>query len=183
MAPAMNVRMWLHPATQRNIKQLRADGVLFIGPDEGDMACGEFGPGRHGRATRHPRTRSCPCLSGGPLKGKRIIVTAGPTLEPMDPVRFISNRSSGKQGYAIAEALARLGADVRADLGTVCTPRSAGRERSRGSKRRARCWPRAKPRCRRMPRYAWRRLRIGARKRALISRSRRIKPAALPALR
>jgi phosphopantothenoylcysteine decarboxylase/phosphopantothenate--cysteine ligase len=114
MAPAMNVRMWLHPATQRNLKTLKADGVGFVGPDEGAMACGEFGPGRMAEppaifaaimaALDEPAAR--------PLLGKRALVTAGPTLEPIDPVRFLSNRSSGKQGYAIAEALARLGAEV-----------------------------------------------------------------------
>ena len=114
MAPAMNVRMWLHPAMQRNLATLKGDGVLFVGPDEGAMACGEFGPGRMAEpeqifaAIRHaldgPATR--------PLLGKRALVTAGPTVEPIDPVRFLSNRSSGKQGYAIAESLARLGAEV-----------------------------------------------------------------------
>ncbi len=114
MAPAMNVRMWLHPATQRNLATLKADGVLFVGPDEGAMACGEFGPGRMAApdaifaaiqdALNGPAERS--------LRGKRALVTAGPTVEPIDPVRFLSNRSSGKQGYAIAECLARLGAEV-----------------------------------------------------------------------
>ena len=114
MAPAMNVRMWLHPAMQRNLAALKADGVMFVGPDEGAMACGEFGPGRMAEpeqifaAIRHaldgPAAR--------PLLGKRALVTAGPTVEPIDPVRFLSNRSSGKQGYAIAESLARLGAEV-----------------------------------------------------------------------
>lgn len=125
MAPAMNVRMWLHPATQRNIKQLRADGVSFVGPDEGDMACGEYGPGR----LAEPQAildAILPLLSGGPLNGKRVIVTAGPTLEPLDPVRFISNRSSGKQGYAIAQALAALGADVRLISGPVALPDPPG---------------------------------------------------------
>ncbi len=115
MAPAMNVRMWLNPATQRNIETLRADGVRFVGPEEGDMACGEFGPGR----MAEPAAIAAAILDfyaaqeiGAPLAGKKIIVTAGPTLEALDPVRFISNRSSGKQGYAIADALARLGAEV-----------------------------------------------------------------------
>ena len=114
MAPAMNVRMWLHPATQRNLATLKADGVRFVGPDEGSMACGEFGPGR--LAEPEVIFAAIRALLEGeaarPLVGRRALVTAGPTLEPIDPVRFLSNRSSGKQGYAIAEALARLGAEV-----------------------------------------------------------------------
>ena len=110
IAPAMNVRMWLHAATQRNIAQLRADGVAFVGPNDGDMACGEFGPGRmaepHEILTAIETTLTTPRL----LDGMAALVTAGPTFEPIDPVRFISNRSSGKQGYAIAGALAALGA-------------------------------------------------------------------------
>jgi phosphopantothenoylcysteine decarboxylase/phosphopantothenate--cysteine ligase len=122
MAPAMNVRMWLAAPTQRNLKRLEADGVTFVGPDTGAMACGEFGPGR----MAEPEVIRDAILSfydrraiGRPLEGRRVLVTAGPTLEPLDPVRFISNRSSGKQGYAIAEALARLGADVRLISGPV----------------------------------------------------------------
>ncbi len=114
MAPAMNVRMWLHPATQRNLATLKADGVLFVGPDEGAMACGEFGPGR--MAEPEQIFAAITAALNGPaersLDGKRGLVTAGPTVEPIDPVRFLSNRSSGKQGYAIAEALAALGAEV-----------------------------------------------------------------------
>jgi len=114
MAPAMNVRMWEHAATRRNFERLKADGVLFVGPDEGAMACGEFGPGR----MAEPPAILAAILTalGGaaarPLAGRRAIVTAGPTAEPIDPVRFLSNRSSGKQGYAIASALAALGAEV-----------------------------------------------------------------------
>ncbi|MGE3303594.1 MAG: bifunctional phosphopantothenoylcysteine decarboxylase/phosphopantothenate--cysteine ligase CoaBC [Hyphomonadaceae bacterium] len=122
MAPAMNVRMWLHPATQRNAARLATDGVRFIGPDEGAMACGEFGPGR----MAEPAAIAEAILDfyvakeiGAALAGKHVIVTAGPTLEPIDPVRFLSNRSSGKQGYAIADALARLGADVTLVTGPV----------------------------------------------------------------
>ncbi len=114
MAPAMNVRMWLHPATQRNLATLKADGVRFVGPDEGAMACGEFGAGR--MAEPEVIFEAIQALLAGeaarPLLGKRALVTAGPTLEPIDPVRFLSNRSSGRQGYAIAGALARLGAEV-----------------------------------------------------------------------
>jgi phosphopantothenoylcysteine decarboxylase / phosphopantothenate---cysteine ligase len=119
MAPAMNVRMWLHPATQRNLAQLRADGVTIVGPDEGAMACGEFGPGRMAEPEEICAAILRHLEGGRPLSGKRVIVTAGPTLEALDPVRFISNRSSGKQGFAIAEALARLGADVRLVSGPV----------------------------------------------------------------
>lgn len=111
MAPAMNVRMWLHAATQRNLAQLKADRVSFIGPDDGEMACGEYGPGRMAEPEAI-RNAILALLSEGPLKGRKAIVTAGPTLETLDPVRFLSNRSSGKQGYALASALARLGADV-----------------------------------------------------------------------
>lgn len=115
MAPAMNVRMWEHPAVQRNLATLRADGVHFIGPDEGAMACGEFGPGRMAEPEAIAAAievfwhKAC---SDKPLQGKRAIVTAGPTLEALDPIRFLSNRSSGKQGYAIAHALAEAGAEV-----------------------------------------------------------------------
>ena len=114
MAPAMNVRMWLHPATQRNFATLKRDGVLLVGPDEGVMACGEFGAGRMAEPEAIFRAIQ-DALDGPaarPLLGKRALVTAGPTVEPIDPVRFFSNRSSGKQGYAIAESLARLGAEV-----------------------------------------------------------------------
>ena len=117
MAPAMNVRMWEHVATQRNLAQLKKDGLHFIGPDEGDMACGEYGPGRMSEP-QDIATRAAALLRGekatntGPLSDKKILVTAGPTHEPLDPVRYIANRSSGKQGYAIAAALADLGAKV-----------------------------------------------------------------------
>jgi len=113
-APAMNWRMWEHPATKRNVAQLEADGVHFVGPNEGDMACGEFGFGR--MAEVHEIISAIDgILNGGASKslaGKHVLVTAGPTFEPIDPVRFIGNRSSGKQGYAIASAAARLGARV-----------------------------------------------------------------------
>ena len=115
--PAMNVRMWLHAATQRNVARLSADGVQFLGPNEGDMACGEFGPGRMaepqeilGAITNFmERGKTTPDQA---LKGRKIIVTSGPTRESIDPVRYIANRSSGAQGHAIASALARRGADV-----------------------------------------------------------------------
>ncbi|MQQ09736.1 bifunctional phosphopantothenoylcysteine decarboxylase/phosphopantothenate--cysteine ligase CoaBC [Epibacterium sp. SM1979] len=111
VAPAMNVRMWEHPATQRNIAQLRADGVQFVGPEAGNMACGEFGPGRMSEPDAILSAISS-AVSKGPLAGKRIIVTSGPTHEPIDPVRYIANRSSGAQGTAVARALTALGAEV-----------------------------------------------------------------------
>ena len=128
MAPAMNVRMWNHPATQRNLATLTADGVRIVGPDAGEMACGEFGPGR----LASPEVivaAILDALSAGkpsPLAGRRILVTAGPTVEPIDPVRFIANRSSGKQGFAIAGALADLGADVVLVAGPVDLPTPPG---------------------------------------------------------
>jgi phosphopantothenoylcysteine decarboxylase / phosphopantothenate---cysteine ligase len=113
MAPAMNVRMWLHAATQRNLSVLKADGVSFVGPDEGAMACGEYGPGRMAEPAAIFEAIMATLGSGGrPLAGKRALVTAGPTVEAIDPVRVLTNRSSGKQGYAIAGALAALGAEV-----------------------------------------------------------------------
>ena len=114
IAPAMNVKMWLHPATQRNLVQLKHDNVHLVGPNEGDMACGEFGPGRMAEPTEI-LTEISRLLGGRAsalLDGKRALVTAGPTHEPIDPVRYIANRSSGKQGYAIASALAGLGAET-----------------------------------------------------------------------
>ncbi len=147
--PAMNVRMWNHPATQRNLAQLRGDGVTIMDPDEGSMACGEFGPGRlpeppdvagkicamldhpfdaaltSGRA---PGTKPTEPLAAQPdfaepahrpLHGKRVLVTAGPTYEAIDPVRYIANRSSGRQGFAIAQAAAEMGADVILVAGPV----------------------------------------------------------------
>ncbi len=110
-APAMNVRMWDHPATQRNLKQLQQDGIRFVGPNEGDMACGEYGPGRMSEPLEILAAVEAQ-LADGPLKGKRILVTSGPTHEPIDPVRYIANRSSGAQGTAVARALAALGAEV-----------------------------------------------------------------------
>jgi phosphopantothenoylcysteine decarboxylase/phosphopantothenate--cysteine ligase len=112
MAPAMNPKMWSHAATQRNLATLQADGLRFIGPTAGEMAeSGERGVGRMAEP-EEIRDAALALLTAGPLKGKRALVTAGPTLEAIDPVRFLSNRSSGKQGYAIAAVLAELGADV-----------------------------------------------------------------------
>ncbi len=114
MAPAMNVRMWLHSATQANLATLKARGVTLAGPDDGAMACGEFGPGRMAEpeAIFEAIRAALTGPAARPLKGKRVLVTAGPTIEPIDPVRVMTNRSSGKQGYAVAAALERLGAEV-----------------------------------------------------------------------
>lgn len=129
-APAMNVRMWQHAATRRNVATLRADGVTVLEPDEGPMACGEFGPGRLPEPEAILRAIAAALVpSSGRLKGKHILVTAGPTHEPIDPVRYIANRSSGKQGFAIAGALAALGARVTLVAGPVALPTPAGVER------------------------------------------------------
>jgi phosphopantothenoylcysteine decarboxylase/phosphopantothenate--cysteine ligase len=132
-APAMNVRMWLHPATRRNVDRLKDDGVLFIGPESGPMACGEFGPGRMAEppaiveaieqalaagATLNSPLQGAPPDSG-PLGGRHVIVTSGPTYEPIDPVRFLGNRSSGRQGHAIAQAAIGAGARVTLVTGPV----------------------------------------------------------------
>ena len=111
VAPAMNVRMWEHAATRRNIATLKGDGVAFVGPNDGDMACGEFGPGRMSEPLEIVAAVEAK-LADGPLKGKRILITSGPTHEPIDPVRYIANRSSGAQGTALGNALSALGADV-----------------------------------------------------------------------
>ncbi len=124
-APAMNVRMWDHPATQRNLKQLQQDGIRFVGPNEGDMACGEYGPGRMSEPLEIVAAVEAH-LADGPLKGKRILVTSGPTHEPIDPVRYIANRSSGAQGTAVARALAALGADVVFVTGPADVPPPQG---------------------------------------------------------
>jgi phosphopantothenoylcysteine decarboxylase/phosphopantothenate--cysteine ligase len=112
MAPAMNVRMWNHPATQRNLATLKADGTIFVGPGDGEMACGEFGPGRMAEPLEIVAAIDNALAMPGPLAGMKALVTAGPTQEPLDPVRFLANRSSGKQGYAIADALAHAGAET-----------------------------------------------------------------------
>jgi phosphopantothenoylcysteine decarboxylase/phosphopantothenate--cysteine ligase len=121
MAPAMNVRMWNRPATQRNLATLKQDGVIFVGPDDGAMACGEFGPGRMAEplAIADAIEAALAAPLQGPLSGRTALVTAGPTREPLDPVRFIANRSSGKQGYAIARALASAGAETTLVSGPV----------------------------------------------------------------
>jgi phosphopantothenoylcysteine decarboxylase/phosphopantothenate--cysteine ligase len=138
-APAMNVRMWLHPATRRNLDRLKDDGVLFVGPESGSMACGEFGPGRMAEppaiveaieqalaleAAPSDSLQTAP----GPLSGRHIIVTSGPTYEPIDPVRFLGNRSSGRQGHAIAQAAIGAGARVTLVTGPVGLSDPAGAE-------------------------------------------------------
>jgi phosphopantothenoylcysteine decarboxylase/phosphopantothenate--cysteine ligase len=125
MAPAMNVRMWEHLATQRNLATLKADGVAFVGPDAGEMACGEFGPGRMAEPEAIFAAIAA-ALTDGPLKGRHVLVTSGPTHEPIDPVRYIANRSSGAQGTAIAAALRDLGAKVTFVTGPASVPPPAG---------------------------------------------------------
>lgn len=125
IAPAMNVRMWQHPATRRNLAQLRADGIRVVGPNDGSMACGEFGPGRMAEPLEIVEAVTT-ALTEGPLSGKRVLVTSGPTHEPIDPVRYIANRSSGAQGTAIARALAALGAEVVFVTGPADVPPPEG---------------------------------------------------------
>jgi phosphopantothenoylcysteine decarboxylase/phosphopantothenate--cysteine ligase len=137
----MNVRMWLHAATRRNVARLRDDGVTVMAPDEGEMACGEFGPGRLPEPAAildaieellggpDPLAGQPDFAADAPLVGRHVIVTAGPTQEPIDPVRLIANRSSGKQGFAIADALARLGARVTLVAGPVSLATPPGVER------------------------------------------------------
>jgi phosphopantothenoylcysteine decarboxylase/phosphopantothenate--cysteine ligase len=141
-APAMNVRMWLHPATRRNADRLKDDGVLFVGPESGPMACGEFGPGRMAEppaiveaieqalaaeATLNSPLQG-PAPDSGPLGGRHVIITSGPTYEPIDPVRFLGNRSSGRQGHAIAQAAIGAGARVTLVTGPVGLSDPAGAE-------------------------------------------------------
>ncbi|OUD09013.1 bifunctional phosphopantothenoylcysteine decarboxylase/phosphopantothenate synthase [Marivivens niveibacter] len=125
IAPSMNVRMWEHPATQRNLKTLQGDGIMIVGPDEGNMACGEFGPGRLAEVPDIIASIRV-VLSDGPLRGKRVLVTSGPTHEPIDPVRYIANRSSGAQGTAVAKALVELGAEVVFVTGPADVPPPVG---------------------------------------------------------
>lgn len=127
MAPSMNVRMWEHPATRRNLATLRADGVAVIGPVEGAMACGEFGPGRLAEVADIVAAVEAH-FAEGPLTGRHALVTSGPTHEPIDPVRYIANRSSGAQGTAIAAALRDLGARVTFVTGPAAVPPPAGVE-------------------------------------------------------
>ena len=135
-APAMNVRMWQHPATRRNMATLRNDGITFVGPDEGEMACGEFGPGRMAEPDDIVETienllADAPAKRAGgtaskSLSGRHVLITSGPTQEPIDPVRYIANRSSGKQGHALARAAQALGATVTLVSGPVTLPDPEG---------------------------------------------------------
>jgi phosphopantothenoylcysteine decarboxylase/phosphopantothenate--cysteine ligase len=139
VAPAMNVRMWEHPATQRNLATLRADGIRFVGPDEGEMACGEFGLGRMAEPATIleaiegllgesgvPSAKVAPLKMQGTLSGRHVLITSGPTQEPIDPVRYIANRSFGKQGHALARAARALGARVTLVSGPVTVPDPEG---------------------------------------------------------
>jgi phosphopantothenoylcysteine decarboxylase/phosphopantothenate--cysteine ligase len=136
LAPAMNVRMWLHPATRRNLDRLRQDGVLVVGPNEGEMACGEFGPGRMAEpleivaaieaALQGETAIPLAARATGALSGRHVLITAGPTHEPIDPVRYIANRSSGKQGYALAAAALSAGARVTLVSGPVSLASPSG---------------------------------------------------------
>ena len=126
VAPAMNVRMWLHAATQSNLATLEARGILRVGPNEGDMACGEYGPGRMAEpleiVSAIESALTTAVSHGSLLEGRRALVTSGPTHEAIDPVRYIANRSSGRQGHAIAAALGRLGAETRLVSGPTRLP-------------------------------------------------------------
>ena len=137
VAPAMNVRMWQHPATRRNVATLRSDGIVFVGPDEGEMACGEFGPGRMAEpddileAIENLLQADAPAKRGAgatskSLSGRHVLITSGPTQEPIDPVRYMANRSSGKQGHALARAAQALGAQVTLVSGPVTLPDPEG---------------------------------------------------------
>ncbi len=128
LAPAMNVRMWEHHATRRNVATLKWDGLSFVGPNEGDMACGEYGPGRMAEVEEiiEAIARRLAYTQNEPLLGKHVLVTSGPTQEPIDPVRYITNRSSGKQGYAIAAMAARLGAKTVMISGPTNLPNPPG---------------------------------------------------------
>jgi phosphopantothenoylcysteine decarboxylase/phosphopantothenate--cysteine ligase len=141
-APAMNVRMWEHSATKRNVARLREDGIEFVGPNEGEMACGEFGLGRMAEPAEiveavvglteanapsaSPTLVALKARNADLLSGRRVLITSGPTHEPIDPVRYIANRSSGKQGHALARAAAALGADVTLVSGPVTLPDPEG---------------------------------------------------------
>ena len=121
IAPSMNVKMWNNPATIENIKSLKKNGHIFVGPDDGEMACGEVGSGKMSKVEEIYKEISY-LINSAPLKGKKALVTSGPTIEPIDPVRFISNRSSGKQGHAIASLLSKLGAETHLITGPVNIP-------------------------------------------------------------
>ena len=138
VVPAMNVRMWQHPATRRSLATLKADGVAVVGPNDGDMACGEYGPGRMAEPAeiiaaieshfgKTGAAAPAAALSEGrPLAGRKVLITAGPTHEPIDPVRYIANRSSGRQGYALGAAAVALGAETIIVSGPVSLPLPPG---------------------------------------------------------
>ena len=133
VAPAMNVRMWTHAATQRNLATLKRDGITIVGPNDGEMACGEFGPGRMAEPAEIVAAIDGHLQPNGqPLAGRKVLITAGPTREPIDPVRYISNHSSGKQGYAIAEAAVALGAETILVSGPVYLPIPPGVQTAAG---------------------------------------------------
>ena len=186
VAPAMNLRMWLHPATQRNVAALRRDGLVFVGPNDGEMACGEYGPGRMSEpleivaaiAAALEADTAIPLPPGigersaphaGLLAGKRVVVTSGPTHEPIDPVRYLANRSSGKQGHAIASGCRSRGSAGDFDQRAGCDwPIRRTLQRCM-SRRRARCWRRSRTRFRRIfssplpPSRDWRVADVGGR--------------------
>lgn len=123
IAPAMNVRMWEHPATQRNIQTLKSDAISFVGPHEGDMACGEYGAGRMAEPEEIlAAVQAMLAERSGIWVGKSVLITSGPTYEPLDPVRYLANRSSGRQGHALAEAFVQAGAHVTLVSGPVALP-------------------------------------------------------------
>ncbi len=128
VAPAMNVRMWQHPATRRNLAIVRDDGIIFVGPDDGEMACGEYGPGRMAEppAILAAIEQLLAAPKAGSLTGRHVLITSGPTHEPLDPVRYLANRSSGKQGHALARAAVALGAEVTLVSGPVALPDPEG---------------------------------------------------------
>ena len=128
VAPAMNAMMWAHPATAANMATLEARGVLRVGPGSGDLACGETGPGRMAEPAEILAAIAAWFADSSPLAGRRALVTSGPTIEPIDPVRYLTNRSSGRQGHAIAGALARLGAETVLVTGPTAEPDPAGVE-------------------------------------------------------
>lgn len=126
MAPAMNVRMWEHPATRSNLETLKRRDIRFVGPTQGDMACGEYGYGRMAEPEEIVTAIEAQFRTAGLLTGRRVLVTSGPTFEALDPVRFLGNRSSGRQGHAIAAALAAAGAETTLVTGPVARPDPAG---------------------------------------------------------
>jgi phosphopantothenoylcysteine decarboxylase/phosphopantothenate--cysteine ligase len=181
LAPAMNPLMWANPATRRNVAQLAADGLAFVGPNAGEMAeRGEAGTGRMAEPLEIVAAAERQfAATAGPLSGKRVLVTSGPTHEPIDPVRYIGNRSSGRQGHAIATAAAAAGADVVLVSGPVdvAAPEASRWSRSRPRSRCSRPWSR---RCRSMLRFSRRRSPTGASRRRPIRKSRRVAEARRP---